>query len=378
MLKVFLSYTKADRDKVVPYYTDLASMGYEPWMDVEKLVPGHNWSWEIDQALAQANVIMIFLSSSSVSKRGFVQREANQAMENLKSKLPSDIYIIPVVLEECEVPPHISERLQFVMASEKRSWQMILRSLEVAAEEQHIISEHGAAHGPFRIFEETLEEDWTGTPGHNIKISYPRFASSTLSEAAIDLSHIFAGRASHALVNNRSKPWAQDIEDSFGNSNNGRWDQYGIGLANENFLSIWYAVGWYGAGAAHPNSHFECHNFVIKDAKVYPLDLHELFSDWPLAEKVIVEGCIKSIQREYWERVGEFPNTNAMEWIETGTKSIQSDRFVLTPTGLTFFFSPYEVGPYAVGSFSADIPFQRFKETATPEFQRMLNLHLID
>ncbi|WP_268798026.1 toll/interleukin-1 receptor domain-containing protein [Pseudomonas huanghezhanensis] len=60
MLKVFLSYTKVDHEKVEPFFHRLTHEGFDPWLDNEKLLPGHNWSYEIDQALAEANVVMLF------------------------------------------------------------------------------------------------------------------------------------------------------------------------------------------------------------------------------------------------------------------------------------------------------------------------------
>ncbi|WP_408005432.1 RsiV family protein [Pseudomonas huanghezhanensis] len=53
-----------------------------------------------------------------------------------------------------------------------------------------------------------------------------------------------------------------------------------------------------------------------------------------------------------------------MEWITTGVGDGSLDSFLLTQTGLTFLFSPYEVGPYALGSFSAHVPFDRFTSGA--------------
>ncbi|WP_122558917.1 TIR domain-containing protein [Pseudomonas viridiflava] len=372
MLKVFLSYTKADQAQVHPYYAKLQASGFEPWMDVERLVPGQNWSWEIDQALADSNVVMLFLSQASVNKRGFVQREANQAMENLKPKLLSDIYIIPILLEQCEVPAHISDRLQFVYHFENGSWEKVLKSLELAKIEQQIISETGAPHGPFRVFEESISEDWEGMPGHNIQISYPRFTSATLPDAAIALSNIFAGRAYNTLLKSRSRPWHQMNEDSCFGTNNGRWDHYSISYADEHFVSLSYTVGLYGAGAAHPNTNFECHNFAIVGSKIFPLEIVELFDDWQAAKNIIIKACIQDIQREYWERMGDFPDSEAMKWINAGVNSHPEDNCVITEKGLTVLFSPYEVGPYAAGSFSANVPSQSLERSIELGFRNLL------
>ena len=109
-LKVFVSYAKEDRDRALKYYDLLAQEGASPWLDVKQLLPGQNWEAEIEKAFSDANVVVLLLSKQSVSKRGFVQREANDAIERLRYKQPTDIYVIPLLLEPCEVPAHIAGR----------------------------------------------------------------------------------------------------------------------------------------------------------------------------------------------------------------------------------------------------------------------------
>ena len=122
-LKVFVSYAKEDRGRALQYYELLAQEGAEPWMDVKKLLPGQNWEAEIERAFSEANVVVLLLSKRSVDKRGFVQREANDAIERLRYKQPTDIYVIPLLLEPCDVPGHISGRLQY--EAPRVSWRPV-------------------------------------------------------------------------------------------------------------------------------------------------------------------------------------------------------------------------------------------------------------
>lgn len=368
MLKVFMSYTSVDQARVKPLYAEIEKLGFKPWMDCEKLLPGQNWSPQIDHALADANVVILFISKASLSKRGFVQREANQAFENLKSKRHDDIYIIPVLLEPCEVPKHISDRLQFIELSTPNAWSRITKSLELAAEQQEIISENGADHGPFQIFEEDISEEWHGNPGYDVQISYPRFESQTLPAVASTLTNYFAGRTHGVLINSRVKPWEQEDEEHTFGSDNGRWDAYSASFSHGQFLSVYYTVGWYGAGAAHPNSHFECHNFVVMNSKIYPVSLKDLFEDWEAVREPLRKLIIKEIQKEYWDRTGEFPNAEEQGWIAEGVGQVDTDCFAITDSGLAFFYSPYIVAPYALGSFSADIPMYAIKDYIAPRF----------
>ena len=170
-LKVFVSYAKEGRDLALKYYDLLIQDGTSPWMDVKHLLPGQNWEAEIDRAFSDANVVVLLLSKQSVNKRGFVQREANDAIERLRYKQPTEIYVIPLLLEPCEVPNHIAGQLQYVDLSTAGAWDQVQASLKLAAEQQSIELAGGLDTGPFRVFTEKFEEQWQGAPGHDIKLN---------------------------------------------------------------------------------------------------------------------------------------------------------------------------------------------------------------
>lgn len=361
-LKVFVSYAKEDRDLALKYYDLLIQDGTSPWMDVKHLLPGQNWEAEIDRAFSDANVVVLLLSKQSVNKRGFVQREANDAIERLRYKQPTDIYVIPLLLEPCEVPNHIAGRLQYVDLSTAGAWEQVQASLKLAAEQQSIELARGLDAGPFRVFTEKFEEQWQGTPGHDIKIEYPRFESASLSDIAKQLTFFFAGRAAKTLIESRQKPWDQspDIHpeiDGF-SAMNGRWDGFGIVHATTQLLSLTYEVGWYGAGAAHPNSHFETYNFAIQ-GQLHILSLEDFFKDGPEAIKRISELCIAALCREYWIRMGQKPDDDQMKWFQSGAGPNAENfaAFTVSADHFTFLFAPYQVSAYAMGRWSVDVSF---------------------
>jgi hypothetical protein len=156
--KVFISYAKEDNEAALQFYDFFTKEGASPWMDVKHLLPGQNWSAEIERAFSDANVVVLLLSKKSVSKRGFVQREANDAIERLRYKQPTDIYVIPILLEPCEVPSHIAGRLQYVDINTPGAWEQVRASLKVAAEQQSIELTEGFNAGLFRVFKEKFED----------------------------------------------------------------------------------------------------------------------------------------------------------------------------------------------------------------------------
>lgn len=91
--KVFISYAKENIEVAEHIYYMLQTKGYIPWLDKYNLKVGQQWDVEIKRALKEADFIIILLSSISVAKRGYVQREFRLALSYCEEKLDSDIYI---------------------------------------------------------------------------------------------------------------------------------------------------------------------------------------------------------------------------------------------------------------------------------------------
>lgn len=376
-LKVFVSYAKEDRDHALKFYDLLSQEGASPWMDVRHLLPGQNWEAEIEKAFSDANVVVLLLSSKSVSKRGFVQREANDAIERLRYKQPTDIYVIPLLLEACEVPSHIAGRLQYVDLSAAGAWDQVRASLRLAAEQQSVELAQGLISGPFRVFTEKLEDKWKGAPGHDIKLEYPRFESISRPDLAKELTLLFSGRAARTLVESRQNPWDQS-PDLFPNIDgfaamNGRWDGFGIVHANQRLLSLAYDVGWYGAGAAHPNSHFETYTFGLLE-RLHIFNLADFFVDQATALKRISELCIAQLCRDFWGRTGEKPDEYQLKKFGDGAGEDFDNfsAFTVSADRFTFLFAPYQVGPYALGRWSVDVSFYDLLDALRPNGPHLL------
>lgn len=370
-LKVFISYAKEDQELALEYYQLLKQESFNPWIDKNHIFPGQNWEAEIDKAFKEANVILLLLSPRSVDKRGFVQREANDAIENLRYKKPTDIYAIPLLLEKCDVPQPIAQRLQYIDMSSTHAWEQVLASLKIAAEQQSIELANGTTAGPFQIFTEVFEDQWTGQPGHEIKIEYPRFTSSKLNTAANELSLYFSGRAVQNLISSRQKPGDQNPElfpntGSFA-STNGRWENYGIVYASEAFLSLTYDVSWYGAGAAHPNTHFETFNFALAD-RITKFELEEFFTDTKAASNILSQIAVKELSREYWSRNNQKPDENQIKWFINGAgPDIKNFHcFTINSDGFQFLFAPYQVSCYADGRWLVVVPFYDLLDVLKP------------
>src|SRR5262245_23245681 len=97
---VFISYAREDVKSARKICDDLENAGLDVWFDEQSLLPGQRWEAEIGRAIKSCSYFLALLSSNSVSKRGYVQNELKDALEVLDELPPSEIFIIPVRLDQ--------------------------------------------------------------------------------------------------------------------------------------------------------------------------------------------------------------------------------------------------------------------------------------
>ena len=105
--QVFICYAREDLALAQQVYDDLERAGVSPWIDKEELLAGQKWELIIKQAMKSSSYVLVLLSQTSISKRGFVQHEIKHAVK-LSNEFPSSaIFILPVRLEECKPPEEL-------------------------------------------------------------------------------------------------------------------------------------------------------------------------------------------------------------------------------------------------------------------------------
>jgi hypothetical protein len=127
---IFLSYARSDGDKVVPVYRRLVAEGLTPWMDVQDVLPGQHREDAVKRAIRGADFVLVCLSAGSVNRRGSLQKEIKAALEILEEKLEEDIYLIPVRLEECEIPEALSA-FQYADLFTEEGWPRLIKAIQV-------------------------------------------------------------------------------------------------------------------------------------------------------------------------------------------------------------------------------------------------------
>ncbi len=101
---VFLCYAREDYERVHALYSLLKDIGLRPWFDKYDMGPGGFWRIEVENVVKNSDFFIATFSKTSVAKRGYVQREYKLAMDTLAERPPNKVFLIPVRLDDCELP----------------------------------------------------------------------------------------------------------------------------------------------------------------------------------------------------------------------------------------------------------------------------------
>lgn len=102
----------------------------DPWLDEEKLLPGQDWDLEIEKAVESSGAVIVCLSSRSVTKEGYIQKELRKVLDIALEKPEETLFIIPLRLDDCELPRRLrSWHYVDYFPADRQDWAF-LRMLE--------------------------------------------------------------------------------------------------------------------------------------------------------------------------------------------------------------------------------------------------------
>jgi tetratricopeptide (TPR) repeat protein len=136
-LRVFLCHSSDDKPAVRELYNRLKIEGnlkIDPWLDEEKLDPGDEWDLEIRKAVRATHLVIVCLSRNSITKEGYIQKEIREALDVAQEKPPGTVYIIPLRLEDCNVPERL-KGYHWLNYYEERAYERLMKSLMKRARE---------------------------------------------------------------------------------------------------------------------------------------------------------------------------------------------------------------------------------------------------
>jgi tetratricopeptide (TPR) repeat protein len=105
----------------------------KPWFDEIDLLPGQDWNLEIRKAIRECHIVLVCLSSSSISKVGYLQKEIRHVLDVADEQPEGSIFLIPVRLEKCDVPDRL-RRWQWVNLYEESGYERLMLALTAQAQ----------------------------------------------------------------------------------------------------------------------------------------------------------------------------------------------------------------------------------------------------
>jgi hypothetical protein len=133
-LVTFLCHSSTDKPNVRGLHQRLLNAGIKPWLDEEDLLPGQKWEQEIPNAVRNSDVVIVCISHASRTRAGYVQKEIKYALDVAEEQPEGTIFIIPLRLEDCEVPQRLRP-YQWVNYFEERGYKQLMKALQVRAEQ---------------------------------------------------------------------------------------------------------------------------------------------------------------------------------------------------------------------------------------------------
>jgi len=159
---IFLSHASENKKQVQDLNRRLKAAGYRTWLDEDQLLPGDKWNLEIQKALEQADLMIVFLSQFANQKSGYCQKEIEWALERQKEMPEGGIFLIPARLDNCDYPSRLKD-IQGVDLFKNNGWDKLLKTLRKLPEDQRRRVLAGpkptTAGAPFRVLLLSTEKD---------------------------------------------------------------------------------------------------------------------------------------------------------------------------------------------------------------------------
>jgi len=108
-MKIFINYLEKDYESAIRFYHELKNSGFNPWIDKYDILPGQDIDYYTKTAIDHSSRIFTILLSnnSDLSGRKKFNRNLNWAIDKAQEFTGDEIFIIPIRLEDCQMPEQI-------------------------------------------------------------------------------------------------------------------------------------------------------------------------------------------------------------------------------------------------------------------------------
>jgi hypothetical protein len=367
---VFLSYASPDRERVVPFYDALKQIGIQLWIDTVDIKGGQNWDFEIRRALDRAAIVIVFISSNSVDRRGYVQKEIRWAIDKAGERLCDDVYIIPLALDRDVAKPRELSELQFIYSDEDGAQLRLEDAIRYQLEKVNVQLPAEPKTAEVGWSTSLVSEKVPGLPGLEARIRFLRFSSAKFPGLQ-DAADVVRGGMIKEVMRFRAMCFESDgVGFNFGQSYEERTDKFDASSVTVDIvgrtISVCYAVNTFRAKAAHAYRFFRPFALVCDPViLIGRLDDIFIFTD-PNDALIIIQRLTRSKLLET-----AVPDSCA----EFATRSWDAiNKFIFRRDGLTLLFSDYDLGAYNYGSHVIRIEYDEFASIMKTPYASALDI----
>lgn len=387
--KIFISYAKEDFKYAEKLYDFLLSKNFDPWLDKKKLHVGQEWEFFIQEALQKADFIILLLSKISVSKRGYVQKEFRKVLDYCEYKLDSDIYVLPIKIDDCEVPMKL-QRFQYVENNEN-VFTDVLNAIDF--QRQTLLDSSKTlelVEGTIQITDKVRQGELGDlSPKHIYEFHYPQISLPD-NESLNDLNTIINNNILSKMMsvrNNFYEYLLNDGKDNALDSNNPEdstsYGKIEIKLITPFFVSFTSFLSEYHTGTAHGMFGTQGLNYfnnpirsfhlidLFDDLNNYLLKIRDLVHDklMLLAEN---EDLYYSFEDGDYEEATEMSpedKRNSFYVYDEGleAKKENFDNYFFKKDALVFIYNPYDITAWSQGDHFPEVSFDELIETFPKE-----------
>lgn len=127
-MPIFISYNHSDKDTAEALARILVQAKQNVWIDQWELNAGDSLIEKIEEALGGADAILVLLSKNSTQSEWCKKELRSGLVRELEEK---SVLVIPIVLDDCEIPLFLREKLWIDLRKDKdEQLGLLLRSLE--------------------------------------------------------------------------------------------------------------------------------------------------------------------------------------------------------------------------------------------------------
>lgn len=120
--RIFISYAQKDALTADAIVEALQGLKLTPWIDRREIKPGDSFIEKMNEGLSQAAYVIVLISAAALISR-WVSREW------MSSVAAKEKVVIPVLLEDCVLPPLLKDILYVDLRTDRASGLARLRSL---------------------------------------------------------------------------------------------------------------------------------------------------------------------------------------------------------------------------------------------------------